>query len=506
MNANEHKSKILRWVCVYLCLFVAHLFVACGKTETPSPDPELTLQVISPHGSDIRREFGEAFSNWHQQTYGTPVKVEWPDIGGGGTSNVVRQLNASYAHADSSGYDVFFGGGSATFNTLAAQVDEKGHPRGILVPLPPAPAGEQDPLADVPRELFGNPLRGAGDVWIAATMARFGMVINKDRIAELGLQPPRAWEDLAGPQWIDRLSLADPSKSGSVKTSYEQIFQAYGWEKGWAIMTRLFANTAMVREGGSNPADDVGSADALAGIVIDFFGRLQMSRAGTSIVGFVVPDGKDGTPGGGSVLDADPIGLLKGAPHQELAAQFIRFVLSPAGQRLWVLRAGTEGGPRKSSLGRLSVLPSLYQSDADKMLDPASPFDARSSLKLDPKGQSERDRFIGDLIKSALIDNRAALVRARLALRKHGDPPELMAKLEAPPTYRIAHIDHDQIVYDTPAVMTAADLAKVRDEYAPPKDSGKVPYAERLQNGLKDFWRESFAQRFAAVESAVGLQ
>ena len=53
---------------------------------------------------------------------------------------------------------------------------------------------------------------------------------------------PRKWEDLAGAEWFGRLSLADPSKSGSVKSSYEMIFQQYGWEKGWGVVTELFAN------------------------------------------------------------------------------------------------------------------------------------------------------------------------------------------------------------------------------------------------------------------------
>ena len=85
------------------------------------------------------------------------------------------------------------------------------------------------------------------------------------RIAELGLYTSRPTEDIATPQWISRLSLADPSTSGSVKTSYEQIFQQHGWEKGWDILTRLFANAHVIHDGGSNPAEDVGFAEAVAG-------------------------------------------------------------------------------------------------------------------------------------------------------------------------------------------------------------------------------------------------
>src|SRR5207248_1540731 len=80
--------------------------------------------------------------------------------------------------------------------------------------------------------------------------------------------------------WIDRLSLSDPTKSGSVKTAYDMIFQQYGWEKGWRIVTLMVANASVIRDGGSNPAEDVGSADAVAGVGIDFFGWLRVRRAG----------------------------------------------------------------------------------------------------------------------------------------------------------------------------------------------------------------------------------
>ncbi len=192
-----------------------------------------------------------------------------------------------------------------------------------------------------------------GDNWIAATMSNFGIVINKDRIAELGLATPVRWADIAGPSWFGYLTLADPSKSGSVRSGYEMIFQQYGWAKGWGLLTLMFANAGELRDVGSTPADDVGSAQALAGIVIDFFGRKQMLRVGPSLVGFVVPEG-------GSTIDPDPIAVLKGAPHAELAAHFVEFVISPEGQRLWVFRAGTPGGPQRTALGRMAVLPALY--------------------------------------------------------------------------------------------------------------------------------------------------
>ncbi len=338
---------------------VALIFAACspqsagaageaGNAAGSSSGGRQQLIIISPHGSDIRREFGDAFSRWHLAHFGSPAEVLWPDVGGGGTGNIVRELGAAYKVRDSSGYDLIFGGGSAAFNSFLG--------KGFFVKPPAMEAGDpwkSDPMDAVPADIFGSPLHGKDGLWVAATMSAFGMEINPDRIAELHLRTPVRWEDIAGPEWMGLLSLGDPSKSGSVKTSYEQILQQYGWEKGWGLLTEMFTNTCFVRDSGSGPADDVGNADAVAGVVIDFFGRLQILRTGPAIAAFVVP-------AGGTDLDADPIALLKGAPHEKLAAEFMRFVVSAEGQRLWVDKAGTPGGPMKSTLGRLSVLEDLY--------------------------------------------------------------------------------------------------------------------------------------------------
>jgi len=248
----------------------------------------------------------------------------------------------------------------------------------------------------------------------------------------------------------------------------------------------------LLRESGAYPADDAASAEAVVGIVIDFYGRLQISRVGPRVVGFVVPEG-------GTSLDADPIALLKGAPHAELAAQFIRFVVSPEGQRLWIDKPGVEGGPRKSALGRMAVLPELYQTEGDKLFDPHVP--TGNLLAYSSAQASARNGFLGDLIKAALIDNHEALMRARRAIRDAGDPPELLAKLTAVPTYRASRVVNGQLVFSDPKALGEADQALVAQEYAPPKGDPRAPYAEQLQSGLKDWWRDMLARRLAQVEA-----
>ena len=56
-------------------------------------DPELI--IVTPHNEAIRQEFAEAFSAWHQENYGKPVRIDWRALGG--TTEIMRYLASEYA-------------------------------------------------------------------------------------------------------------------------------------------------------------------------------------------------------------------------------------------------------------------------------------------------------------------------------------------------------------------------------------------------------------------------
>lgn len=469
-------TTVSRLLLVFFLIAASFLLLSCNSSDNDPSIPELT--ILTPHGSDIRLEFEKAFTAWHQQKYHSPVRLRWPDIGGGGTGVIIHYLDPLYASGNTSGYDVIWGGGSFVFDNFRQ--------RGYLEKpkLPP------EVLNQVPPDIFGTPLHGKDDQWIAATLSNFGIVINKQRIAELHMTTPTVWADLADAQWFNNLSLTDPSKSGSVLTSYNMIFAQYGWEKGWALMTRIFANAALIRSSGADPADDVGSASAIAGIVIDFYGRKHIIRVGSSIVGFVIPKG-------GSTIDADPIAVLRGAPHADLAAHFIEFVISPEGQRLWTYQRGIPGGPDRYVLGRMSVLPELYENESENMFEPTFPFTRAKPLKLDPKEQAYRSIFLGDLIKSTLVDNHDLLVQTRAAIKNAGDPPDLLAVLDSLPSFTPTTLNPaaDDLIPDSQRPITTDQLPILADEFKPSSTSSKSLFTDRLQARLKEQWELQYQAR-----------
>jgi iron(III) transport system substrate-binding protein len=83
-------------ILLVLATVVALPFVF--RREAPAGDWEEgdpVLVIVTPHNEAIRYEFGRAFSRWHQEKYGKPVKIDWRSIGG--TTEIMRFLKSSFA-------------------------------------------------------------------------------------------------------------------------------------------------------------------------------------------------------------------------------------------------------------------------------------------------------------------------------------------------------------------------------------------------------------------------
>ncbi len=480
-------------------------------------DPELI--VITPNNEAIRFEFGQAFSQWHRQHFGKPVKVDWRAVGG--TTEIMRYLEASYLasyraywqHSGkewpetstqrlmSNGYtqdgsitddiyntfrttddpniisaniDVFFGGGEYDHRNAFEH--------GLTVPpwpesQPPQGLFEQDGINMLPEHLSGETWRTATLFGVA--VSTFGICYNKDRLQELGVDVPTRWDDLANPKLMRQVGVADPTKSGSIAKAYEMIIQqkiqqavlaagftnddisqfeskfdkAYGkpwdlptdvparyqqvveagWRQGLQLIERIGANARYFTDSASKVPIDVSKGDAAIGLAIDFYGRYQAeySRAldGTERMAFVTPEG-------GSSVSSDPVSLLRGAPHKELAVRFIQFLLSDDGQKLWNYRPGEIGGPSKYALRRLPIRRSFYPSDllsvnkvfeshhphlTDNLADPAiNPYEVGKKFIYRKRWTGHHFNIHRNLIKAMCLDAGEELKSAWEAIQQHG--------------------------------------------------------------------------------------
>jgi ABC-type Fe3+ transport system substrate-binding protein len=386
MNKTSHGRLTIKGrPALFLVLLVLHGFPALAFADK--------LVLISPHWEGIRYEFERAFKARYQKDTGRTVDLEWVDVGG--TSETLRYIESEYKSKPKGiGIDVFFGGGYDPY--LALKKTQLLDPYVLPKPL----------LEKIPQSLAGVPLYDPEHTWYGATLAGFGIVYNKVVLELTKLPVINTWEDLASPRVFGWVGSSDPRKSGSVHMVYEIILQAYGWEKGWRIITGLGANVRNFSSSASQTPKDVTIGEVAYGLAIDFYAWAQVKEAGADKIGFVMPDNL-------TIITPDCVAILKGASNREVAQAFIRFVMSPEGQKLWLLLEKAPDGPQRFQLNRFSVLPSLYEELPPEVMGvKLNPFSWRSDFAFDPKLGSERWSMVNDLIGALVIDQKHLLTRA----------------------------------------------------------------------------------------------
>jgi ABC-type Fe3+ transport system substrate-binding protein len=409
-------------VAVILC-------IGCSVTDRAADE----LLIASPHRDEIREEMERGFCAWYAQHTGREVRPIWLDLGG--TSNIQKYVADRLMGGPSAGIDLFFGGGSDPFEALKRQ--------GHLLPYKlPEPI-----LSQIPAELHGVPLYDPDHTWYGAALSTFGILCNREVLRRVGLPEPRDWEDLGSPVYLRDgtgwLGAADPRHSGSVHMIYENILQAYGWEKGFSVLVRMAANSReFVRESSSVPRQ-VQIGEVACAPVIEFYAFSLIAREGREKISFVLPEGL-------TVIGPDAVAIVRGAPNQPVAEAFLRFLFSEDGQRLWLQRRGTPGGPQRYDLGRLSVLPHLYDAPPDTLAVSLNPFRTTAALRYDGRVASRRWNVLNDLLGAVLIDSQLELRRAWAAVLHVADNAELLAELTRPPCSESELVDRAEPMRQSP--------------------------------------------------------
>jgi ABC-type Fe3+ transport system substrate-binding protein len=192
----------------------------------------------------------------------------------------------------------------------------------------------------IPAKVGTFPIHDPEGTYFGFALSGYGMMWNKPYLQAHKLKAPAEWTDLVHPNYYGHLAISAPSRSGTTHLTVEAILQAYGWEKGWALLLNMGGNMAVVTERSFGVPEGVNNGQYGIGIVIDFFG-LSAIASGFP-VDFAYPSM---TP----IVPAN-VGMVKNAPNQENAKLFINFLLSEEGQLSLF----------KPDIGRLPVIPELY--------------------------------------------------------------------------------------------------------------------------------------------------
>jgi iron(III) transport system substrate-binding protein len=390
--------------------------------------------IVTPHVEGIKREFAQAFSDYYSQKFNRQVLVDFRDVGG--ANEIVQSFNHSKSLFNSSktyGIDVVWGGGDFVF-------DKQLKPGGFLSPIPPT-----DPMTAFLKSVFPHRVENgitlydespAGPSWFAAALSSFGILYNKDVVRYLNAPSPTTWDDLADPRYFDWIILANPTQSGSARAAFMFIVESKmvaaaqnhadenaAWAQGMGLIRLIASNTRSFMDGANTLPAVVSSGDAAAAMVIDYYGRSQVaaiSADNASRLAYIEPRGA-------TAYSSDPIALVAGAPHREVAERFIRFVLSPQGQKLWFTPAASPGGPRETTLWRLPAAPGAY-ADRNHLPYNVNPFEPGVNLTPSPR-REDTFAFLGDLIDVSCIGPLDELKSARIAIEASPQRDILRQKL-----------------------------------------------------------------------------
>lgn len=374
------------------------------------------------------------------------------------------------------GIDLFFGGGAYDFtrqaaagNLVAVDATQRYGP-GALAKEEPAWFQEI-----MPASVSGEPFRDAEFRWVGTVLSAFGIVYNTDVLARLGFHGGLSrWEDLADPRLIGQVALADPTKSGSTTKAFEMLIQqqiqqflaegmaeekavSEGWNAAMRMILKISANSRYFTDSAAKVPRDVALGDAGAGMCIDFYGRtfneLYQNKNGDSHVQFVMPKA-------GTSIGADPVGMLRGAPHPELAHHFVRFLLSPDGQRLWNYRVGTAGGPERYALRRPPIRRDFYtEENRSLMSDPAvNPYEIAAGFTYREEWTGALFASLRFLIKASCIDPHEEQRAAWESLIRRGMPAEDLALF-----HDVSLIDYESATRRIATVLATKDkVAEVK--------------------------------------------
>jgi len=298
-------------------IVVATLALLAGAVSVSAQPATKEVVVLTSFPKELFEAYKQAFE---QKSPGVKVIVKQQQ-----TNQGVTYLRETRSRPEA---DIFWVSAVDAFQALKAD--------GLLekVALP------RETLARIPAKIGSFPLHDPDGYYWGFAVSGYGLMWNTRYLALHKLPAPREWTDLADARYWGHLVISAPSRSGTTHLTVEVILQAYGWEKGWALLLQSGGNMGSITERSFGVPEAVVSGQYGIGVVIDFFG-LSAIASGQPI-DFAYPSLT-------AVVPAS-VAVVKNGPNPVNARAFVEYLLGDEGQlRLFA-----------PEIGRLPVVPALY--------------------------------------------------------------------------------------------------------------------------------------------------
>ncbi len=306
-----------------LVLPLAWVVVALALAAPAAAAPTREVVVLT----SFPKELFEAYKQGFEQKYpGIKMIVKQQQ-----TNQAVTYLRETRGRPEA---DIMWASAVDAFQTLKSD--------GLLDKI----ALSKETLARMPAKIGSFPLHDPDGQYWGFAVSGYGLMWNTRYLALHKLPAPKEWTDLTDPRYHGHLSISAPSRSGTTHLTVEVILQAYGWERGWALLMQMGGNMGAIAE-----------------------------RS------FGVPEAA----------------VIKNGPNGENARAFVQYLLSDEGQlKLF-----------SPEIGRLPVVPALY---ARAPKGYPNPFTMKlGGVEFDDKLSSSRRNVVNALFDHIITFRHAEL-------------------------------------------------------------------------------------------------
>ncbi|MCS6908971.1 MAG: extracellular solute-binding protein [Anaerolineales bacterium] len=275
--------------------------VVVEVTPTALPEPQGELTVYTTRAESLFKPVIEAFNAAYPK-----VKVT---VLSGSNSELAAKILEEQKNPVA---DVFINSDTLTMIDLAS--------KGVFQP------NDSPAVTAVPPDY-----RAEDGSWVALTLRARVIMYNTELVSPD--EAPKSIFDLTDPKWKGKVGATD-STSGAMMANLAAIRKLAGDKKAEEFIAGLVANDTRFFGGHTDIRKAVGAGELKLGLVNHYY--YFLSKAEGAPVGIVWPDQGEGQIG--LIYNSTNAGILKGAPHADLARVFVDFMLSPRGQRVYAER------------------------------------------------------------------------------------------------------------------------------------------------------------------------
>jgi phosphoglycerate transport regulatory protein PgtC len=342
---------------------------AMAMLSAPVQAAQGSLTIVTSFPKDLTAVFAAAFE---KKTPGLKVEVLNKNTNAG-----IKYLEETAA---SNTADIFWASAPDAFEVLKGD--------GLLVKYQPKTEG-------IPDRIGAFPINDPDGYYAGFAASGYGIMWNSRYMEAKKLPVPKEWADLKQAIYFGHVGMSSPSRSGTTHLTVETVLQGMGWEEGWAEWKAMAGNFKTVSERSFGVPDGVNSGQFGIGIVIDFFGL--SSKASGFPVDFLYPTVTTLVPGN--------VGIVKNAPNQGAAEEFVEFLLSEEGQELLL----------DPKIMRLPVNPKIYAKAPAGFPNPFADASIGAAVKFDLELSKNRYNVVSalfDVMVTYRMDDLVAATRA----------------------------------------------------------------------------------------------